>query len=80
MNYTGGIFKDETGEVDIDHEVSVVGWGVENGEKYWIVRNSWGTAWGINGFFYIKMYRDNLAIETDCDWGIPDITRSSLDN
>ena len=31
---------------------------------------SWGTYWGESGFFRIKMHSDNLAIETDCDWGM----------
>lgn len=42
-NYTGGIFCDETGDTNIVHDISVVGYGVENGQKYWMVRNSWGT-------------------------------------
>ena len=73
--YTGGIFSETVIFPQINHEISVVGWGVSNGVEYWVGKNSWGTAWGINGFFYIRMYRDNLAIETDCDWGIPDLSR-----
>ena len=45
-DYTGGIFCDDTGDVDIVHDISIVGYGVENGNKYWLVRNSWGTHWG----------------------------------
>lgn len=37
------------------HAVKMIGWGVEGGVKYWICSNSWGTGWGENGFFKIKM-------------------------
>jgi len=40
--YTGGIFVDETGAKSLDHDISIVGYGVENGIKFWKVRNSWG--------------------------------------
>lgn len=71
LNYTGGIYEDKTGADDIDHEVSVVGWGVENGVKYWLVRNSWGSYWGENGFFRVVRGVNNIAIETDCAWATP---------
>ena len=70
--YTGGVYSEFTLFPQINHEISIVGWGkTETGTEYWIGRNSWGTYWGENGWFRIKMHHDNLGIESDCDWGIP---------
>jgi cathepsin X len=67
-NYTSGIFEDKTGDKDIVHDISVVGFGVEDGTKYWTVRNSWGTHFGEQGFFRVVRGTNNIAIETDCAW------------
>ena len=70
--YTGGVYSQQQVAPQLNHEISVLGWGVtEQGENYWIGRNSWGTYWGEEGFFRIKMGSDNLGIETDCTWGVP---------
>jgi cathepsin X len=69
--YTGGIYCDETGDTNIVHDISVVGYGEENGQKFWLVRNSWGTHWGEEGFFRVCRGTNNIAIETDCAWATP---------
>ena len=69
--YTGGIYCDATGDLSVVHDISVVGYGVENGAKYWTVRNSWGTHWGEDGFFRLCRGENNLNIESDCSWGVP---------
>lgn len=40
-NYTGGIYKDETGAISPDHDIEVAGWGEQEGVPYWHVRNSY---------------------------------------
>ena len=54
--YKSGIINKDCGE-DIDHGVVAIGYGVDaSGIAYYIVRNSWGHSWGIDGYV-------NIAIE-----------------
>lgn len=58
--YHSGVYdepKCASSDEDLDHGVLLVGYGVDDksGKKYWLVKNSWGTSWGENG--YIKMVR-----------------------
>jgi len=55
-NYEGGVFADTSCSKSTNHAVTITGYGILNGEKYWMVKNSWGPSWGQNG--YIKMGRD----------------------
>lgn len=72
FKYKGGIFKDTTGDKRPRHATSILGWGKsKSGQKYWLVRNSWGTYWGENGFFKVARGIDNLGIEEECSWGKP---------
>lgn len=46
------------------HAVRLVGWGEENGTKYWTLANSWGTEWGTDGYFRMVRGEDNANIES----------------
>ncbi|RHY29485.1 hypothetical protein DYB32_005100 [Aphanomyces invadans] len=72
LDYTGGIIDDKTGATDIDHDISIVGWGEdEHGTPYWVGRNSWGTYWGEEGWFRLRRGNNNLGVESDCQFGVP---------
>jgi cathepsin X len=75
--YKGGIYEDKSGDQLIVHDVSVVGYGVENGTKYWTVRNSWGANYGESGYFRLIRGINNIGIESNCSWAVPKDTWSS---
>ncbi|XP_026148785.1 dipeptidyl peptidase 1 isoform X3 [Mastacembelus armatus] len=72
MHYEGGIYH-HTGLADpfnpfelTNHAVLLVGYGrcPVTGQKYWIVKNSWGNTWGEDGYFRIRRGNDECAIES----------------
>jgi cathepsin C len=74
--YNGGIFtgpppkhegKTENGVrywEQTNHAVVAMGWGEENGHKYWIIKNTWGPRWGEKGYFRIQRGTDECGLES----------------
>jgi cathepsin L len=63
MNYTGGLF-DEGDNSEINHAVMIVGWTKDptTGKEGWIVRNSWGSDWGDNGYILIAYGSNSIGL------------------
>jgi len=72
MHYSGGVYyhsqlTDQFNPFELtNHAVLLVGYGTDDttGEDYWLVKNSWGTQWGEDGFFRIRRGVDECGIES----------------
>jgi C1A family cysteine protease len=69
--YSGGVLTNDCGD-NLDHCVQVTGWNVDNTQNppvpYWIVRNSWNTNWGINGYIWIERNMDLCGISDEATY------------
>jgi C1A family cysteine protease len=60
--YSGGVFSGVCG-TNLDHGVNLVGYGTDAGKNYWILRNSWGTSWGEEGYMCIIRGKDECGLD-----------------
>lgn len=69
-SYTSGVITaaSDCGTA-INHAVQVVGYNAEN--NYWIVRNSWATDWGVDGYIYVEAGHNVCGITADAAITIP---------
>lgn len=60
--YGGGVFAGCKPDTVVNHAVVLMGYGVENNQKYWLIRNSWTATWGEAG--YMKLLRVDGDIDS----------------
>lgn len=73
FNYESGVFdacRNDQGEDKADfignHAVVAFGYGEDNGEAYWLIKNSWGPSWGENGFIRLTRAKDEKSAQLTC--------------
>ncbi|XP_033013777.1 digestive cysteine proteinase 1-like [Lacerta agilis] len=71
--YSSGVYyepKCANKRGQLDHAVLAVGYGVLQGELYWLVKNSWSTYWGNDGYILMSMKDNNCGVATDATFPI----------
>ena len=60
--YKSGVINNTSCGRDLNHEVTAIGYGVENGKRYFIIKNSHGANWGEYGFAKIAAVDGGVGI------------------
>ena len=71
--YSGGVYSHNdcgTGPLDVNHAVLATGYGAESGNNFWNIKNSWGSSWGLSGYFKI-LRGENMCAISQCNASPP---------
>lgn len=63
--YKNGVYWHKTGGVAGGHAIRIIGYGIDNGVKYWNIANSWTPNWGESGYFRIRRGNNECGIEAE---------------
>uniref|UniRef100_A0A8C8HY58 Peptidase C1A papain C-terminal domain-containing protein n=1 Tax=Oncorhynchus tshawytscha TaxID=74940 RepID=A0A8C8HY58_ONCTS len=74
LHYKDGVYSSTTCKNttdNVNHAVLAVGYGEKNSTPYWIVKNSWGTNWGMDGYFLIERGRNMCGLAACSSYPLP---------
>jgi cathepsin L len=58
QHYTGGVFNERDGG-NVNHGVTLIGW--DDNKQAWLIKNSWGTGWGEDGYMWINYNSNSIG-------------------